>query len=148
MLPCHKALARLGRYHDRELPPVESRELRAHLETCGACRLELKSMEALDAVLDAAPVPPVYGDLVQNVMRAAREQEAEGDFLLVFHRFWYGWPALMRYAAACTAVAACYVGLVAGAASAPSPGASADDVEWLTVSSAGPIAALHIRGTP
>jgi len=145
MLPCDKVRAKLGRYRDRELSSAESRELAAHLEVCQACRLEFRAMETLDAALSAAPVPPAPEGLVESVMRAARRQQSDGDSLFVFPRFWRGWSVPMRLATACTAVAACYLGLVAGAGSAPSPRAEADGVAWLSVSSAGPIAEVCMR---
>jgi anti-sigma factor RsiW len=147
MLPCHKAQARLGRYHDGELPPDDSRELRAHLDICEACRRELESVDALDAVLENVPVSPVPGDLVQNVMRAARAQEADRDLIPVFDRFWRGWTVLMRFAAVGSAAVACYIGLVAGVGSAPSPRPAVEGAEWLAASSAGPIVAAHMGGT-
>ena len=146
MLPCDKVRAKLGRYRDRELSSAESREMAAHLEACQACRLEFGAMEALDAALNAEPVPPVPEGLVESIMLAARRQQPDGGSLFVFPRFWRGWSVPMRFATACTAVAACYLGLVAGAGSAPSPRAAAESAAWLSASSAGPIAEICMRG--
>jgi hypothetical protein len=79
-------------------------------------------------------------------MRAARDPEANRDLIPVFHRFWRGWPVLMRFAAVGSATVACYVGLVAGVGSAPSPRPTVDSAGWLAASSAGPIVEAHMRG--
>ena len=145
MLPCHEVRTKLGRYRDRELSPGESRELAAHLEVCQTCRLEFEAMEALDTALGAAPVSPVPEDLVESVMQAARRRQAGADSLFTFSGFWFGWSTPMRFAASCAAVAACYLGLVAGAGSAPSPRPEVEGAECLAVSSGGPLAAVYMR---
>jgi len=103
-------------YVDRETAPGESLALRAHLESCPVCRLEVRAIQAGRKALRAAPVPAMPDDLRRTLEgMAARRYPAPPAAsaapwgLPAWVRFLLS-PAVLAPAAASALLAALWLG--------------------------------------
>lgn len=130
---CGKAGTRLGRYLDGELPPAEKSAIAEHLAQCGLCAGRLQELRGIDILLRSAAPPLVPSRLAQGILQRARAEEISQP-----------WPWALRLAAAGTALAAMYLGFVAGGAG--SPRLPAGELGWLRPAWQEPLAAVY-QGT-
>jgi len=74
-MECREVRDRLSPFLDDELDPITSRDVAAHLETCGECAAELARMERLRDVLRReiayAPASPALRERVRREVRGA-----------------------------------------------------------------------------
>jgi anti-sigma factor RsiW len=145
MSNCRHSRDRLGRYFDGELPSYERRTVEDHLQQCSRCSTNLKEIREISGVFaEGITIPPVPQDLTQTIMRKAQAQ-IKGtlpgwSFLL----FWGNWSLPMRLAAMVVAAAACYIGIAIGSASLPSSRRAANEMQWIDMSSRGPIVTAYV----
>ena len=145
MFDCRQIKTRLGRYHDGELPPAESLLVESHLQGCRLCSQQLEAIRQFSTAFQRALVtPPVPVALAHGIMAQAHAQAAATSPAWDLLSFWRGWSFSMRFAAVAVSAAACYLGLVIGSASLPSPGSAGDEMQWIGMTSRGPIVAAYV----
>lgn len=145
MFDCRETKTRLGRYFDGELPPAERLLVESHLQDCRLCSLELEEIRQFSMAFQGAivtPEPP--SAMAQRIMAQARAQEEAAFSARDLYRLWGNWPLSMRFAAVAVSVAACYIGLVIGSASLPSRRPAGDEMQWIGMTSRGPIVAAYV----
>lgn len=149
MLDCRAIQNRLGRYFDGELSPVERRLVENHLKQCTQCSADLQEIREIAGVFqEGIPALPVPSDLTQRIMEKARthvDRALPGSSL---HWFWKNWSFSKRFAALGVAAAACYIGLLFGSASLPSTRRAGDEMQWIGITSRGPIVTAYVGSAP
>lgn len=144
MPDCHATQGRLGRYFDGELLPAECHLVEEHLSQCRRCRAALQGIREISGMFsDGIRTPPVPSGLPQRIMENARKQVPGAPPALSFVWFWKDWSFSMRFAAAGVAAAACYIGIAIGSASLPANRRAGDDMQWVGLSSRGPIVSAY-----
>ncbi len=147
MFDCRQINNRLGRYHDGELPLAERLLVESHLQGCRLCSQQLDEIRDVSRIFQQALViPPVPGALAHRIMAQAHAQAAATSSAWDLLVFWRDWSFSMRFAAVAVSVAACYLGLVIGSASLPSPRSAGDEMQWVSMTSRGPIVAAYVGG--
>ncbi len=145
MFDCRQTKTRLGRYHDGELPPAERLLVESHLQGCSLCSKELEEIRQFSTAFQGALVTPtVPVALAHRIMAQVHAQEKTTFSAWDLFRFWRDWPFSIRFAAVAVSVAACYIGLVIGRASLPSSRSAGDDLQWIGMTSRGPIVAAYV----
>jgi anti-sigma factor RsiW len=143
---CRPIKSRLGRYHDGELPPDKRLLVERHLEMCRACGEELAEIRRYtEAFQQALTLPPVPEGMVQRIMIRAQMQTHGHDTAWEWLWFWRDWSLSLRVAAAGVAAAACFIGLVIGSASLPSSRPAGDEMEWVGLTSMGPLVTAYVE---
>ncbi len=145
MFDCSQIKTRLGRYHDGELPPAERLLVESHLPGCRLCSQQLEEIRQFSTAFQRALVTPtVPVALAHRIMAQARVQAAANSSAWDPLGFWRGWSFSMRFAAVAVSAAACYIGLVIGSASLPSSRSAGDEMQWIGMTSRGPIVAAYV----
>lgn len=145
MSSCRFSKNRLGRYHDGELSSVERLRVEQHLRDCRACSDELAEIRRFSgAFQQALATPAVPEGLVQRIMARAHMQIGGARVAWDALWLWRGWSLSMRFAAAGVAAAAIYIGLAIGNASPPSPRSAGDEMQWIGLTSRGPIVTAYV----
>jgi anti-sigma factor RsiW len=109
-----KQTARVGAYHDGELPAEEARRMQDHVGVCAACAEELEQLRKLSRFLASAPMPQIAPDALERL---------HGGVGMVRE------SVIIRLAGALTAVAACVLAVCTiwlWRVSATSPGTYSD----------------------
>ena len=145
MFDCRQIKSRLGRYHDGELPPAERLLVESHLQGCRLCSQELEDIREVSSAFQRTLVTPkVPVALALRISAQARAQAAAAFSAWDLLQFWRGWSFSMRFAAVAVSAAACYIGLVIGSASLPSSRSAGDEMQWIGLTSRGPIVAAYV----
>jgi len=73
---CEDTRTRLQEYLDGRLPPPESRNVKAHLAGCAACREDLALLRQVDGALATVPLLEESSDFTAQVMAQVRGAES------------------------------------------------------------------------
>jgi anti-sigma factor RsiW len=73
---CREVQDELGRFAAGELTAPERATIEAHLGSCAACRESLARLRRLEALLAAAPAPPLPEGFAARVVARAKERQA------------------------------------------------------------------------
>jgi anti-sigma factor RsiW len=142
---CRQIKTRLGRYHDGELPHAERLLVESHLQGCRLCSQELEEIRQFSTAFQRALVTPtVPVAMAHRIMAQARAHAGGTSRPRDLFRFWSDWSFSMRFAAVAVSAAACYIGLVIGSALLPSSRSAGDEMQWIGLTSRGPIVTAYV----
>jgi len=146
MSGCRPFKNQLGRYHDGELSSAGCARMEQHLRTCRACSEELAEVRRVsEALWETLEPPPVPAALTAKIMARARRQPAGDRAAWGSFWFWRSWSLPVRFAAAGVAAAAIYIGLAIGSASLSFSRPSGDEMQWVRLTSQGPLVTAYVE---
>lgn len=105
MIKCNDVVNELEAYRQNNIAPELKALIASHLNSCTACRNELKALEQLDALLDAYQVAPATGNLQAGFNRKLEKLEST-------YRFHLGWRRVGLLASAAVVMVAATVWLI------------------------------------
>lgn len=111
---CYDIIQKLNSYLDGELSAPDVKKVESHLSICQSCATELKSIQELNATLDAMPSMCVPSNFAEEIVKNAISQRVkEYNISFRWRSLTYAWKA-----AAC---AAALTGLLMGGFFAKTP---------------------------